>query len=419
MEIVTRLRARAAVAALAAAVAFAGCSLEEATLPTVTAPSEFALSVVLSATPDALPRDGSSQAVVTVTVRNAQGRPVCCQRVILGVSPATATLSETDAVTDASGRLSVAVTAPPANSVGNSLVVSATPVGTGAESAVARVLSINLTGPSNSTAPTADFTNTPTGPVIQENVVFDASTSVDEGVVCLDRCTYSWDFGGEATRTGRIVTYQFQTIRTYPVKLTVTDAAGASGSKTTNVAVGQGTAPTAAFTFSPTSPAIRQTINFTAEASRPGVAGRTITTYAWRFGNGSTASGVTTTHSYSVLGTYPVVLTVTDSAGVQTTASQNVTIVEGVTAAFTSTSLTGRVVIFNAESSLGSDNGFGSRNPIVNYIWHFGDTTSLEETTSPRISHTFPNAQAFTVTLTVVDSAGRRRTTNSSVTATN
>ena len=38
---------------------------------------------------------------------------------------------------------------------------------------------------------------------INQTVTFDASLTRDEGVVCGDRCTYSWDFGSDAkTRPG-------------------------------------------------------------------------------------------------------------------------------------------------------------------------------------------------------------------------
>ncbi|HET7778153.1 MAG TPA: PKD domain-containing protein, partial [Rudaea sp.] len=49
-----------------------------------------------------------------------------------------------------------------------------------------------------------------------------------------------------------------------------------------------------------------------------------IASYAWAFGDGSTASGAATAHTYNAAGTYSAKLTVTDNAGA--TASQSVTI---------------------------------------------------------------------------------------------
>ena len=50
---------------------WAGCSLEDAGVPALTSPSGFSTAVTLTASPARLPRDGTSQSIVTVTVRDA------------------------------------------------------------------------------------------------------------------------------------------------------------------------------------------------------------------------------------------------------------------------------------------------------------------------------------------------------------
>src|SRR5439155_17366896 len=45
--------------------------------------------------------------------------------------------------------------------------------------------------------------------------------------------------------------------------------------------------------------------------------GGSITSYAWTFGDGGSASGVTVSHAYAVPGTYNATLTVTDSRGMR------------------------------------------------------------------------------------------------------
>lgn len=404
-------------AMLLVAVGIAGCTIDNQGAPPLTGPSGFALSVTLTATPDQLPRDGSAQSTITVTVRDAQSRPVSGQR--LAVSSSVGSVSQSDVVTNADGRATFVFTAPASGVVGNTATIQVLPVGGNFDNANATSLSILLMGTSNSTAPTPAFTVNPADPTLQQPVVFDATPTTDEGVACRDACTYRWDFGGEASATGRVVTYRFLAVRTYPVTLTVTDAAGATARLTTNVPVTQGAPPTAAITFSPASPAQFESVQFTAEASRVGVTGRTITSYQWRFGDGGTATGVTATHKYDVLGTYTVVLTVTDSAGVQATATQNVIVVNGVTASFVispSPTSTTRDTFFDAEGSQGSGSGFGGRNTIKEYIWNFGDSTSTETTTSRTISHRYTAAGAVTVTLTVVDTENRRATTNRGLT---
>ncbi len=53
--------------------------------------------------------------------------------------------------------------------------------------------------------------------------------------------------------------------------------------------------------------------------------GATIVAYAWNFGDGSTGTGATTARRYTTSGTFPVVLTVTDSKNSVATASKLVT----------------------------------------------------------------------------------------------
>lgn len=409
-------------AVLLAFAGVAGCGIDKQVAPALTGPSGFALNVTLTATPDQLPRDGASVSTIVVSVRDAQNRPVNGQR--LSIFTNAGVLSQSEVVTNADGRATFTFQAPTQSEAvsGDIVVIRVFPIGANFDNAASRSVSIGLVGLSNTGAPTPSFTVTPSAPVLKENVVFDASATTDEGVTCRDTCTYAWDFGGEATATGRIVTYQFQVIKTYSVKLTVTDRAGASAFTTQNVTVAQGTAPTASFQFSPTSPGQLETVNFTAEASRVGQAGRTISTYAWNFGDGSTATGITTTHKFSVLGTFPVTLTVTDSAGIQGTTTTNVIVVSGVTADFTispTSPIIGQVVILNAEASKGGTE-FGSRSKIDKYFWNFGITTEIKETTSPIISveNGFPTPKTYTINLTVQDSAGRRATTSKTVTVT-
>lgn len=294
-----------------------------------------------------------------------------------------------------------------------------------------------MTGPSTSSvssafvAPTAAFAFLPAAPQMREPVTFDATTTSRLGVRCEDACTYAWDFGGEGTATGRVAAHRFQTAATYPVRLTVTDQNGAVATSTQNVAVVRGDLPTPTFTFSPTSPGQFEPVNFSAARSVAAV-GRTIVSYQWNFGDGSTGSGVTASHAYQSIGagtstrsqTYRVTLTVTDSVGLESSSNQDVTVVSGLTATFTSSNPVdlSLQVAFNAEESRGSSNGFGGRNAISKYIWHFGipsEGSTLVETSSPITTKTFPAAATYTITLTVEDSAGRREAFSASVAVVN
>jgi hypothetical protein len=80
--------------------------------------------------------------------------------------------------------------------------------------------------------------------------------------------------------------------------------------------------PTASFTYSPTNPLPIFPVTFTASAT----GGTQPYAFTWDFGDGSTGTGASTSHSYLLMRTYVVTLTVTDSTGQTARVSQTVTI---------------------------------------------------------------------------------------------
>src|SRR5207249_4092670 len=142
-----------------AAMTLAACSLDKQEMPALSGPSELALGLSITATPDQIPRDGSSQSIVTITARDVQGRPLVGQHISLALasnSPQGAGLSQSEVVTGSTGQATFAVTAPVLGSTGN-ILITATPVGTNGGNAVSRVIQIIAT-PQNGTVPTAAFT---------------------------------------------------------------------------------------------------------------------------------------------------------------------------------------------------------------------------------------------------------------------
>jgi hypothetical protein len=78
---------------------------------------------------------------------------------------------------------------------------------------------------------------------------------------------------------------------------------------------------TSSLTYSPSSSIpVNATINFSAAAQ--GGTGPYI--YSWNFGDGSSATGQTASHSYDTSGTYTVTMTTTDSMGKTTTKTQQI-----------------------------------------------------------------------------------------------
>ena len=90
--------------------------------------------------------------------------------------------------------------------------------------------------------------------------------------------------------------------------------------------VGPNAAPLAAFTSS--CGGLSCTVDGTSSSDPDG----TITSYAWKFGDGTTATGPTATHAYGAAGTYPVALTVTDNQGGTGTTTRPVTVAVPTTA---------------------------------------------------------------------------------------
>jgi PKD repeat protein len=405
---------RRAAVILVASLWAVGCALDNGEGPGLTGPSGFALSVTATATPDRLPRDGASQSVITLNVRDAQSRPVAGQRLTLGASPKAAALSAAEVVTDANGQATFTLTAPPAGAIAGSVVtILATPVGNVSGGAVARTIEVSLSGAVNTTAPTPSFTVTPASPEVGQVASFNASATTDEGAPCLDACTYVWTFGSEATRTGRVQTHGFQTPGIHSVSLTVTDAAGSTATLQQNVTVTAAARPTVtAVTVLPATPFAGQAASFTAAFTV--APNHRIVSFAWQWGDGTTTTttNASTTHVYDRNGIYVVTVTATDDLGQSASASASVTVGGGATASFTFSPTNpqpGDTVFFNGTPSTAAGGA-----TIKEYTWDFGDGTT-ETHTETTASHAFAAERIYIVRLTVTDSAGRTGTTTQNV----
>ena len=206
--------------------------------------------------------------------------------------------------------------------------------------------------------------------------------------------TYSWNFGDGSTGTGVTTTHIYSAAGTYTVTLTVTDSAGGSATAATTTAVGG--VPTAN-PGGPYSGIAGQSVNMSGTGSTDpsGLA----LTYAWNFGDGTTGTGATPSHTYAALGTYTVALTVTDSGGASASASTTAKILGLPTANAGGpyTGVAGSAVTMNGAAST-DPNGLG-----LTYAWTFGDGSAGIGATS---SHSYVASGTYTVTLTVTDSGG-------------
>jgi PKD repeat protein len=419
MEI-TRFRTRVALVAVPLiAVLTTACGLDSQAPPPLIGPSGLGSSVSMTASPDQLPRDGSSQSVVTVTSRDpSSNRPAAGQRLSVVVIGGTA--SQESIITNSDGRATFAVTAPSQTVIvpGNQIVVSVTPVGENADNALPRRISIALMGASNSTAPAPAFTVTPQNPEINQVATFDATTTTDEGVQCLDNCFYAWNFDDGTTATGRVVTHAFTVARSYNVELTVTDAAGLVVAVRQLVTPLMPAEPTVTLTVAPNPPVVNQQATF--NASGTAAANHQIVRYEWNFGDSATATTVSgnATHTFGNRGIYTVTVRAIDDLGRAGSTSLQLNLTTGVATGinasfyFSPTNPAANTnVFFDAMASTASNGA-----TITNYRWDFGDGSSEDNGTTATTSHQFGLAQTtYVVKLTITDSQGRTASTTVNV----
>jgi len=423
-------------ALLLAAVAQAGCTVHQTEAPGLSGPSGLALTVRVAALPDSISQDGGSQSSIQVTAIGPDGQPknavpVRVDMFVNGVGQDYGTLSARSLVTNSSGVANVVYTAPPPPTAGifgtckglpgNCVEIVATPSGAGFETASPERVMIRLVPPGvilpPASTPTASFTVTPTPVQMNVRSTFDASASVPgQGASAIT--SYAWAFGDGGTASGKTVTNSYATTGTFTVSLTVTNDRGLSATSVQSVTVGASSAPTAQFVTSQTTPVIGQTVFFNGDASRAAT-GHSITQWSWDFGDGTVSSAaISTSHAYAVSGTYVVVLTVKDDTDQKGTTSTTLTVGTGnpIPAIIPSTS-SPRGGVDDVTFDANSTQVFGGAT-IVSYAWNFGDPGSGAQNTSsngPVANHTFTAvgvATPRTVTLTVIDSVGRRGQTS-------
>ena len=243
------------------------------------------------------------------------------------------------------------------------------------------------------TAPAADAgANRTVG--LGTTVDFDGSGTTDNsGSVA----SYAWDFGDGNASTGETASNTYGTKGTYTVTLDATDAADNTGTDTATITVQDETDPVAR-------PGPQRTVDEDTAVSFDGSASTdsgtgTVQSYSWDFGDGTSGSGETTTHTYAEPGTYTVELTVSD--GTNTGSNETVVTVEDATPP-TVDAGSARSVDEDAQVSFSvttaSDNV-----GVVSYVWKFGDGNT-SSTATP--THTYATPGTYEVNLTLTDAAG-------------
>src|SRR5215831_6596735 len=246
---------------------------------------------------------------------------------------------------------------------------------------------ITVTGP----RPVAKFSASPSSGLAPLTVAFsDASTG--------NITAWTWDFGDGTGSTAQSPVHTYTTIGTYTVRLTAIGPGGNNTVTKTNYITVTGPRPVARFSVSPSSGQVPLAVTFS-DASTGGVTG-----WVWHFGDGTSSTLQSPTHTYSTPGTYTAQLTVTGPNGSTTTTSTITAAAPPLAANFSANPTTGPAPI----AVTFSDTSTGS---IMAWRWNFGDGTS-SALQSP--THTYSTPGTYTVQLTVT---GPRRNAMSTKTS--
>ncbi len=155
--------------------------------------------------------------------------------------------------------------------------------------------------------PVADANGPYTG-TVNDPVQFDGSGSTDsDGNIV----SYAWSFGDGSTGTGVSPTHAYTATGVYDVSLTVTDDDGLQSTDNTTATIGIGDLPPVADANGPYTGTVGVAVVFDGTGSTD--PNNNIESYAWDFGDGSTGTGATPSHTYAAADIYTVSLTVTDT----------------------------------------------------------------------------------------------------------
>jgi PKD repeat protein len=227
---------------LASVLLASACTVHDTVPPALAGPSELALSLVMSATPDHVTQDGSSTSTITVIAKDANGTPLSNveMRFDITVNNKLADfggLSSKTAVTNGSGRATVVYTAPVSSVIGGAATVVgviAEPVGTNysISSVLGRQVAVIVTPPPPPPpvpgAPTVTLTYSPTSPKVGQMINFVATATPQAGHQIIN---WEWSFGDTQTsnETGFDAQHSYDAAGNYSMSLLVRDDMGRSG----------------------------------------------------------------------------------------------------------------------------------------------------------------------------------------------
>ncbi len=249
-----------------------------------------------------------------------------------------------------------------------------------------------------SVAAKADFT-------YEQTIQFTGTATDSDGDAI---SSWNWDFGDGGTSTLQNPTHRYPNGGTFTVTLTVTDARGVTGSKSKTITVEgpPNVVPTAAFTWTPESPAENQTVTFTSTVTDSDQPSGTPHTYEWDFGDATAKStAANPTHQFAEKKAYTVTLVVKDAQSATVTVTHTVSVGNTAPTLATLTGTptapsTGDTATFTAGGYADADS-----DAVDYYRWNFGDGATIAEGTATA-THAYNAPGTYTVSVIAVDARG-------------
>ncbi len=204
---------------------------------------------------------------------------------------------------------------------------------------------------------------------------------------------WSWKFGDGGTSIQQNNSHTYISSGVYNVSLLVTTSDGCKDSISHNVTVFP--KPDAGFSFTNKCNGNAVPFNSTSSINTPGV----ITSWNWSFGDNSTASGSTASHTYSSPGNYNTTLIVNSGNSCADTIVHQDTVFNNPVVGFTHNDVCFRDTMHFTNTSM-----VNLPASISNYLWTYGDNGPTGSLQTP--VHYYSNSGTYNVTLVVTTADG-------------
>jgi len=256
-------------------------------------------------------------------------------------------------------------------------------------------------------APIANFTYNPINPTTVDVIEFNDTSSDADGTS--DIINWTWDFGDGSMSYQQNTTYSYSDDGNYTITLLIRDLKGSLDSIQKNITI-ENVPPAATFQYTPINPITSDMVLFNSTSiDHDGE----IVNWSWDFNDGNYSYGENTSHSFDI-GTYNVVLYVTDDDGSLNMTNKTITVVNILPEVDFSFIPFNPTTADNIQfTDLSSDR---SGRSIQNWTWDFDDGNSSYE---QHPTHQYIDNGNYTVTLTITDNDDATNSTTKTVPVSN